>query len=53
MQGEETWMAPIKKYIADRQLPRDIGEASPIKKISSRYTLIDGNLFRYRFYFRC
>jgi len=46
---EESWMTPLKSYLADDQLPEDADEARRIKKSSSRYTLIDGNLFRYGF----
>jgi len=42
-------MTPIKKYIGDGHLSEDIGETSRIKKSYSRYTLIDGNLFRYEY----
>jgi len=44
---EESWMAPFKSYLADGKLPKDSNESQKIKKNSSRYTLIDGHLFRY------
>lgn len=45
----ESWMTPINNYLTDNQLPRDVEEVGRIKKNSSRYTLIDRNLFRYGF----
>jgi len=42
-------MTPIKRYLADNQLLGDVEEARRISKNSSRYTLINGNLFRYTF----
>ena len=47
---EESWMTPLKSYLADNKLPEDVNEARKIKKNSSRYTLIDGHLFRYGFF---
>jgi len=45
--SKDNWMTPIKRYIVDGQLPGDNEEASQIRKSSSRYVLIDGNLFRH------
>jgi len=45
----DTWMTPIKAYIADETLPADPTEAQRIKRSSSRYTLLDGHLFRFGF----
>jgi len=42
---KENWMTPTKKYIADGQLPGDDEEASGVTKSSSKYVLMDGNLF--------
>jgi len=44
---KENWMSPIKRYIVDGQLPGDDEEASRVRKSSSMYVLIDGNLFQY------
>jgi len=49
LMAEESWMTPLKSYLADNQLLEDVNEARKIKKNSSRYTLIDGHLFRYGF----
>jgi len=45
----ESWMTSIKAFLADGVLPIDAVEAQRIKKSSSRYTLIDGHLFRFGF----
>jgi len=45
----ETWMTPYQRYLADEILPLEPTEARKIKKNSSKYTLIDGKLFRYGF----
>jgi len=42
-------MIPYQCYLADRILPLEPAEARVVKKNSSRYTLIDGNLFRHGF----
>jgi len=42
-----SWMAPIKAYLADGILPTDSEEAKRIQRHSSRYTLLDGHLFRF------
>lgn len=44
-----SWMTPYITYLVDGQLPRDPEEASIIKKNATRYTLIDGRLFRFGF----
>jgi len=43
----ETWMTPYQCYLADGMLPTEPVEAKMIKKHSSRYTLVDGKLFRH------
>ena len=45
----ETWMTPYQRYLVDEILPLDPTEARKIKKNSSKYTLIDGKLFRHGF----
>ena len=45
----QTWMTPYKRYLADRVLPLEPTEARKIKKNSAKYTLIDGELFIYKF----
>jgi len=45
----ETWMMPCKCYLADGMLPLEPTEARKIKKNSTKYTLIDGQLFKHRF----
>jgi len=45
----DTWMTPYRRYIADEILPAEPGEGKRIKKSSTRYTLIDGELFRHGF----
>jgi len=47
--SSETWMTPIKTYLADGVLPSDATEANRVKRSSSRYTLLDGHLFRLGF----
>ena len=42
-------MTPYKSYLADGILPLESTEARKIKKNSSKYTLIDGELFRHGF----
>jgi len=45
----ETWMTAYQCYLADGILPLDPAEARKIKKNSSKYTIIDGKLFRHEF----
>jgi len=45
----DTWMTPYRRYIADGILPTKLGEGKRIKRSSTRYTLIDGALFRHGF----
>jgi len=45
----DTWITPYQRYIADGVLPMDLMEARKIKKNSSRFTLIDGELYRFGF----
>jgi len=45
----DTWMTPYRRYIADGILPAEPGEGKWIKRISTRYTLVDGALFRHGF----
>jgi len=42
-------MTPYQSYLADEILPLEPAEVRVVKKNSSRYTLIDGNLFRHGF----
>jgi len=45
----ETWMTPYQCYLANEILPLEPTEARKIKKNSSKYTLINGKLFRHEF----
>jgi len=45
----DRWMTPYRRYIADGILPTEPGEGKKIKKNSTRYTLVDGVLFRHGF----
>ena len=45
----DTWITPYQRYMADRVLPMDPTEARKIKKNSSRFTLVDGELYRFGF----
>jgi len=45
----EIWMTAYQRYLADEILPVEPAEARKIKKNSSKYTLIDGKLFRHGF----
>ena len=42
-------MTAYQRYLADEVLPLEPAEAQKIKKNSSKYTLIDGKLFRHGF----
>jgi len=42
-------MTPYKRYLADGILPLEPTEDRKIKKNSTKYTLIDGELFTHRF----
>jgi len=44
---EETWLTPYNRYLADGLPPYELAEGKIVKRNSRRYTLIDGNLFRY------
>jgi len=41
-------MTPYQRYLDDGILPLKFTEARVVKKNSSKYTLIDGNLFRHK-----
>jgi len=45
----DTWMKPYRRYIADGILPAEPEEGKKIKRNSTRYTLVDGALFRHGF----
>ena len=43
----ETWMTPYRRYLAEGVVPLEPAEARIVNKNASRYTLVDGNLFRH------
>jgi len=45
----DTWITPYQLYLADGVLPVDSTEARKIKKSSNKFTLIDGELYRFGF----
>jgi len=45
----DTWITLYQRYLADGVLPLEPTEAKRIKKSSSKFTLIDGDLFRFGF----
>jgi len=45
----DTWITLYQRYMADGVLPMESTEARKIKKNSSRFTLIDGELYRFGF----
>ncbi|XP_068504556.1 uncharacterized protein [Phaseolus vulgaris] len=45
----DTWITPYQRYMADGVLPMDPTEARKVKKNSSKFTLIDGELYRFGF----
>ena len=45
----DTWITPYQRYMANGVLPMDLTKARKIKKNSSRFTLIDGELYRFGF----
>ncbi|XP_068466373.1 uncharacterized protein [Phaseolus vulgaris] len=45
----DTWITPYQRYIADGLLPMDSTEARKVKRNSSKFTLIDGELYRFGF----
>ena len=49
VESGETWMTPYQRYLADVVLPIEPAKAQKIKKNSSKYTLIDGKIFRHGF----
>jgi len=49
VEGGETWMTSYKYYLADGILLLEPTEARKIKKSLTKYTLIDGELFRHGF----
>jgi len=42
-------MTPYKRYLADGILPLEPTEVRKLKKNSTKYTLIDGELFKHGF----
>ena len=49
IQEPDTWITQYKRCLADGLLPLDPTEARKVKKNSSKYTLIDGDLYRFGF----
>ena len=49
MREPDAWITPYQLYLEDGVLPLDPAEAKRIKRSSSKFTLIDGNLFRFGF----
>ena len=47
VESGETWMTPYRRYLADGILPLEPTKARVVKKNSSKYTLIDRELFRH------
>ena len=45
----DTWMTPYRRYLADGILPLEPKEGKKIKRNSTKYTLVDGELFRHGF----
>ena len=45
----DTWITPYQRYLADGVLLMDSTEARMMKKSSSKFTLIDGELYRFGF----
>ncbi|XP_068497465.1 uncharacterized protein [Phaseolus vulgaris] len=45
----DTWITPYQRYMADGVLPMDPTEAWKVKKNSSKFTLINGELYRFGF----
>jgi len=45
----DTWITPYQQYIADGVLPVDPTEARKVKKSSSKFTLIDEELYMFGF----
>jgi len=45
----DTWMTPSRRYLADGILPVEPEEGKKIKRNSTKYTLLDGKLFRHDF----
>ena len=45
----DTWITPYQRYLADGVLPMDPTEARKVKKNSRKFTLIDGELYRFGF----
>jgi len=49
LEDGDTWMTPYRRDIADGILQVEPEEGKKIKRNSSRYTLMDGVLFRHGF----
>ena len=45
----DTWVTQYQRYLANGLLPFDPAEARKIKKNSSKFTMIDGELYRFGF----
>jgi len=45
----DIWITPYQRYMADSVLPVDPTEARKVNKNSSKFTLIDGELYRFGF----
>ena len=45
----DTWMTSYRRYLADGILLAEPEEGKKIKRNATRYTLVDGILFRHRF----
>ena len=45
----DTWITSYQRYLADGVLPLEPAEAKRVKRSSSKFTLIDGDLSRFGF----
>ena len=45
----DMWITPYQRYLVDGVLPMDSTEARKMKKSSNKFTLIDGELYRFGF----
>jgi hypothetical protein len=45
--GPDTWITEIRTYLKDNILPDDMASANRIARLAKRYTLVEGDLYRY------
>ncbi|XP_030940084.1 uncharacterized protein LOC115965011 [Quercus lobata] len=56
VQSGSSWMTPILSFLQDGRLPQDVEEATKVRKMAARFTILNGTLYKRGFsmpYLKC